>query len=197
MDNRQVPWRKAPIGHDFDETTIPQKFRLDHWRKLADACSGQQSGGQAGIVIHREMRREGDRLRLSSALMHKGPTGVASRRANATSRCFSKSFGVFGGSTRRRYAGAATSCRRYVRIRWATSDESLSTPSRKLDRRLLRCGLRAVVSPEPPLERAGRRPGRRKATAQVEYPIGSAGPTAVIYRRPWIAGWTPRCRAFR
>jgi len=53
MHDRQVECAKVPFGHDFNKLPVADQLRLHHRRKIADANTGQQSGCEAVVVVHR------------------------------------------------------------------------------------------------------------------------------------------------
>ena len=73
LDEREIIGAKAPVGHDLDQTAFPDEPRLDDWRKLSDPGPGGQSWRQAGVVVHRNVRLEGQSFLVRPILVNEGP----------------------------------------------------------------------------------------------------------------------------
>ena len=61
MYKGQVLRRKAPVAHDLNKCSVSHKMRTYDWRQVADPARRDQRRSDAGIVVEREMRREGQR----------------------------------------------------------------------------------------------------------------------------------------
>jgi hypothetical protein len=65
MDERKIVSAKPPVWHHLDQAALLHQTRLDDRRKVADSRPGDQRRREAGEVVHREVRQEGNCLARS------------------------------------------------------------------------------------------------------------------------------------
>lgn len=73
MNQPEIEGWEVPSGHDLGELGSARQGRLDNRREFTDSGAGEDGWGKTGVVVHREVRFEGEGLPVSAVGAGEGP----------------------------------------------------------------------------------------------------------------------------